>query len=45
MAKNSRKKEDLNLKHVVDPQFEEAAAFLKEPRGLLEQIKQCDSVL
>jgi glutamate dehydrogenase (NAD(P)+) len=45
MAKNSRKKEDLNLKHVVDTQFEEAAAFLKEPRGLLEQIKQCDSVL
>ena len=45
MARNSRNKEDLNLKHVVDAQFEEAAALLKEPRGLLEQIKQCDSVL
>jgi len=45
MARNSRNKEDLNLRHVVDAQFEEAAALLKEPRGLLEQIKQCDSIL
>ncbi len=45
MARNSRNKEDLNLKHIVDTQFEEAAALLSEPRGLLEQIKQCDSVL
>ena len=45
MARNSRNKEDLNLKHIVDIQFEEAAALLRAPRGLLEQIKQCDSVL
>jgi len=45
MTKKSRNKEDLNLKHIVESQFEEAAALLKEPRGLLEQIKHCDSVL
>lgn len=45
MARNFRNKEDLNLRHVVDAQFEEAAVLLKEPRGLLEQIKQCDSIL
>ncbi|HLU99908.1 MAG TPA: Glu/Leu/Phe/Val dehydrogenase [Acidobacteriota bacterium] len=37
--------EDLNLNTIVSYQFEEAARFLKEPRGLLDQIKECNNVL
>lgn len=36
--------EDLNLNHIVDAQFEAAAAHLDIPRGLLDQIKHCDNV-
>lgn len=36
--------EDLNLEHIVSEQFEEAAAFLSHPKGLLAQIKKCDNV-
>ncbi|MGI8784751.1 MAG: Glu/Leu/Phe/Val family dehydrogenase [Acidobacteriota bacterium] len=46
MASSSRKKisEDLNLNHIVDAQFESAAAHMKLSRGLLDQIKHCDNV-
>lgn len=37
--------EDLNLKNIVWRQFDEAAAFIKHPSGLLQQIKQCDNVI
>ncbi len=36
--------EDLNLKNIVWRQFDEAASFLKHPRGLLDQIRECDNV-
>ncbi|MCH7570610.1 MAG: Glu/Leu/Phe/Val dehydrogenase, partial [Deltaproteobacteria bacterium] len=36
--------EDLNLQNIVAAQFDEAAALIKQPRGLLEQIKKCDNV-
>ena len=36
--------EDLNLNNIVSAQFEKAAEFLKEPRGLLNQIKKCDNI-
>ena len=36
--------EDLNLNNIVNGQFDKAAAFLKQPDGLLEQIKACNNV-
>jgi glutamate dehydrogenase (NAD(P)+) len=46
MPKKRRKiKEDLNLNHIVSQQFDQAAALMKEPQGLLEKIKKCDNVL
>ena len=36
--------EDLNLQNIVAAQFDEAAALIQQPRGLLEQIKRCDNV-
>lgn len=45
MPKKVRKvTEDLNLQNIVAAQFDEAAALIKQPRGLLEQIKKCDNV-
>ncbi len=45
MAKKRRKiKEDLNLNNIVSQQFDEAAALMREPQGLLEKIKKCDNV-
>ncbi|MBI4444715.1 MAG: Glu/Leu/Phe/Val dehydrogenase [Acidobacteria bacterium] len=38
------KLEDLDLNNIVSAQFDEAAAFLNYPRGLLEEIKCCDNV-
>jgi glutamate dehydrogenase (NAD(P)+) len=38
-------KEDLNLNNIVSAQFDQAASFLKEPKGLLELIKQCNNVI
>jgi len=40
----SRAAEDLNLNHIVNRQFEQAARHLKYPKGLLEQIKVCNNV-
>lgn len=37
--------EDLNLNNIVNQQFDKAAAHLKVPKGLLQQIKVCDNVL
>lgn len=37
--------EDLNLKHIVSAQFDEAARLVKQPVSLLRQIKQCDNVM
>jgi glutamate dehydrogenase (NAD(P)+) len=37
--------EDLNLKNIVDTQFDKAAAYLKLPEGLLSQIKACNNVV
>jgi glutamate dehydrogenase (NAD(P)+) len=36
--------EDLNLNHIVNQQFDRAAAHLKMPEGLLDQIKVCNNV-
>ncbi|MDA2930599.1 Glu/Leu/Phe/Val dehydrogenase [Acidobacteria bacterium AH-259-O06] len=45
MPKRSPKiSEDLNLNNIVSAQFDEAASLLREPHGLLEQIKRCDNV-
>lgn len=38
------KKEDLNLHHIVNAQFDAAARHIKLPAGLLEQIKACSNV-
>ncbi len=37
-------KEDLNLNHIVNTQFDAAARHIKLPAGLLEQIKACNNV-
>ena len=45
MARKRRKiKEDLNLNNIVSQQFDEAAALMREPQGLLDKIKKCDNV-
>ncbi|MEE2823207.1 MAG: Glu/Leu/Phe/Val dehydrogenase [Acidobacteriota bacterium] len=45
MPRKRRKiKEDLNLNHIVSQQFDQAAALMREPQGLLEKIKKCDNV-
>ena len=46
MARKSVPKpsEDLNLNNIVNAQFRQAASFLREPQGLLDQIEQCDNV-
>jgi len=45
MSPKRRKiKEDLNLNHIVSQQFDQAAALMREPQGLLEEIKKCDNV-
>ncbi len=50
MAQKPRKRstrsvvEDLNLNHIVDLQFDNAAKHLKYPEGLLKQIKVCNNV-
>ena len=36
--------EDLNLNHIVSTQFDSAAANLKYPEGLINQIKVCNNV-
>jgi glutamate dehydrogenase (NAD(P)+) len=36
--------EDLNLNNIVNAQFDRAAAFVKLPEGLLQQIKVCSNV-
>jgi glutamate dehydrogenase (NAD(P)+) len=36
--------EDLNLNHIVNEQFDRAAAHTKLPMGLLQQIKACNNV-
>jgi glutamate dehydrogenase (NAD(P)+) len=36
--------EDLNLHHIVDRQFDKAAAALRYPDSLLRQIKACNNV-
>lgn len=36
--------EDLNLNHIVNQQFSDAASHLKLPPGLLEQIRVCNNV-
>ena len=36
--------EDLNLNNIVSRQFDKAAAMLKLPEGLLQQIKICNTV-
>ena len=41
---NRKTREDLNLKNIVSRQFEQAAATLKFPEGLLKQIKVCNNV-
>lgn len=40
----SRLGEDLNLNNIVSRQFDKAAAALKFPEGLLQQIKVCNTV-
>ena len=46
MPRKKRKNtEDLNLRNIVSAQFDEAARFLRLPKGLLEQIKRCNNVL
>jgi len=42
-SKNARQ-EDLNLKNIVWNQFDEASNFLTHPKGLLQQIRECDNV-
>jgi len=45
LAKTSTAAEDLNLKNIVDKQFDNAARHLKLPEGLLTQIKACNNVV
>lgn len=42
--KPSAPAEDLNLRNIVDRQFERAARHVKATRGLLDQIKACNAV-
>ncbi|MGD8377504.1 MAG: Glu/Leu/Phe/Val dehydrogenase [Acidobacteriota bacterium] len=41
---STRPSEDLNLNNIVGRQYDRAAAHVKLPKGLLEQIKVCNSV-
>ena len=43
-TKPRRIKEDLNLNNIVGRQFDKAAATLRLPKGLPEQIKSCNAV-
>jgi glutamate dehydrogenase (NAD(P)+) len=46
VARNSNNsKEDLNLNNIVSAQFDQAASFMNQPKGLLELIKQCNNVI
>ncbi len=45
MAKRSGPREDLNLNNIVSAQFERAARHIKQPKGLLQQIKVCNNVV
>ncbi len=38
-------REDLNLKNIVDRQFDNAARHVDLPKGLLQQIKNCNNVV
>jgi len=42
--KSTKAQENLDLNHIVSRQFEAAASYTRLPRGLLDQIKQCDNV-
>ncbi len=42
--KSSKTQEDLSLNRIVSRQFEAAAVYTRLPRGLLDQIRQCDNV-
>jgi glutamate dehydrogenase (NAD(P)+) len=44
MARARQPAEDLNLNNIVSTQFDRAARFVKQPRGLLQQIKVCNNV-
>ena len=44
MAKSRKVAEDLNFNNIVNLQFDRAAAQLKLPKGLLQQIRVCNSV-
>jgi glutamate dehydrogenase (NAD(P)+) len=44
LATKSKPTEDLNLKHIVERQFDKAAQHIELPTGLLEQIKVCNNV-
>jgi glutamate dehydrogenase (NAD(P)+) len=43
-TKRTRPVEDLNLNNIVSAQFDRAAAHVDLPKGLLQQIKVCNSV-
>ncbi len=43
-TKKKKAPEDLNLNNIVSRQFEKAAAHVKLPAGLLQQIKLCNNV-
>ena len=43
-TKTKKAPEDLNLNNIVSRQFEKAAAHVKLPAGLLQQIKLCNNV-
>jgi len=46
MAKKSaRNSEDLNFRKIVNTLFDEAAAFVSQPKSLLDQIRKCDNVI
>jgi glutamate dehydrogenase (NAD(P)+) len=42
---STNSKEDLNLNNIVSAQFDRAASFLNQPKGLLDFIKECDNVI
>jgi glutamate dehydrogenase (NAD(P)+) len=44
MAHRREVPEDLNLKRIVERQFDKAAATLDVPSGLLDQIKACNAI-
>jgi glutamate dehydrogenase (NAD(P)+) len=44
VAPRRKPAEDLNLNHIVSRQYDRAARHVKLPKGLLEQIKVCNSV-